>query len=224
MSPQVLLILCLQGGRHCTILSKQVVAEPVSLASCPTRLASPVLVLINPVSPIQPSSSISPMDPCPTPSQEIRHPIFQADCDKGSPPQALPSQILSSCRISRTIQIPVHTAMSIRSSRSTSRSRSTLPTTTAQSRFSDAAPQPSFINRRSSRILVDGSVDLTMADHLIFAHHTPFRLLLLGSILSQLLSHGRTAISPEPTCCLGLLCVVRTMMADSLGIHTLRNQ
>ncbi|KAG2060427.1 hypothetical protein BDR06DRAFT_1002917 [Suillus hirtellus] len=45
------------------------------------------------------------------------------------------------------------------SPRSASRSRSPLPPTAIHSSFSEAIPLPSFINRRSSRILLDDSID-----------------------------------------------------------------
>lgn len=113
-----------------------------TLHSTPASSAGP--------SPIIPSSSLS-STTSPRRHSNAMHPVVW------------PSQSLSSRRLSRTIQIPVHTAMSTQSSRSTSRSRSPLPPTTAQSSFSDAAPQPSSINRRSSRILVDDPVDPIMA-------------------------------------------------------------
>lgn len=100
-------------------------------------------------SPIIPSSSLS-ITTSPRRHSNAIHPVVW------------PSQSLSSRRLSRTIQIPVHATMSTQSSRSTSRSRSPLPPTTAQCNFSDAAPQPVSINRRSSRILVDDPIDPIM--------------------------------------------------------------
>lgn len=79
------------------------------------------------------------------------------------PPTPWPSQNLPSRRLSRTVHIPIRPVRSGQSSRSTSRSRSSLPPATTHGSFSDVLPiSISSINRRSSRILVDGPVDPIM--------------------------------------------------------------
>lgn len=66
-------------------------------------------------------------------------------------------------RLSRTIHIPTRPTHSGQSSRSTSRSRSPLPTLQTHASFADYGPPSSSSNRRSSRIIVDDPIDPIMA-------------------------------------------------------------
>ncbi|KIL70172.1 hypothetical protein M378DRAFT_67303 [Amanita muscaria Koide BX008] len=65
-------------------------------------------------------------------------------------------------RLSRTIHIPIKPSRSGTSSRSTSCSRSPLPSLSTHASFSDIIPPTNTLTRRSSRVLVDNPVDPIM--------------------------------------------------------------
>lgn len=109
-----------------------------TLHSTPTSSAAP--------SPVIPSSSLS------SATGTRRH-------SNAMHPIAWPTQSLSFRRLSRPIQMFTRPSPSTQSSRSTSRSRSPLPPPSTHGSFSEAAP----INRRSSRMLADDSVDPIMS-------------------------------------------------------------
>ncbi|CAL1700910.1 unnamed protein product [Somion occarium] len=89
-----------------------------------------------------------------TPPPEVVSPRKRENTTASSTSTQWSGQSLASRRLSRTIHIPVHPTRSGASSRSTSRSRSPLPRS--------SYIEPSNINRRSSRILVDDPVDPIM--------------------------------------------------------------
>ncbi|KAL4081625.1 hypothetical protein V8B97DRAFT_1924180 [Scleroderma yunnanense] len=150
-----------------------------TLHSTPASSAGP--------SPIIPSSSLS-STTSPRRHSNAMHPVVW------------PSQSLSSRRLSRSIQIPVHAPMSSQSSRSTSRSRSPLPPTTAQSSFSDAALPQASINRRSSRILVDDPIDPIMT-----------ALYELISVATDVTEMSTAQLTAQPKICESLVQRVQTI-------------
>ena len=99
------------------------------------------------------------------------------------PPTSWASQGRASRRLSRTIHIPMRPTPSGHSSRSTSRSRSPLPGSSAQHSFHEVSTSP---NRRSSRILVDDPVDPIMTTlYEIIAVATDVQELTIAQLTAQ---------------------------------------